>query len=73
MCIGSADGGALKNAQFGLGTGHIWLDEVHCDGSEYFIQQCNHDAFGVNNCVHSEDASVICQRTFLMFCMTQLV
>lgn len=59
---GSADGGALKNAQFGPGSGHIWLDEVQCNGSEYFLQQCQHDSFGVNNCAHDEDAGVICQR-----------
>ncbi len=60
--IGSADGGAIKNAQYGSGIGHIWLDEVSCEGSEYFLQDCNRDAFGVNDCNHHEDASVICQR-----------
>ena len=59
---GVADGGALKEAQFGTGSGHIWLDEIQCEGSEYFLHQCNHDAFGVNDCIHLEDASVICQR-----------
>lgn len=62
LIVGSADGGALTNAQFGLGTGHIWLDHIQCQGSEYFLHQCSHDDFGANDCSHSNDASVICQR-----------
>ncbi len=47
---------------FGLGSGHIWLDDVHCNGSELFIQDCQHLSFGENNCAHFEDASVVCAR-----------
>ena len=59
--VGVADGGNLNQAPFGGGSGHIWLDEVMCEGSEYFLHQCNHDNFGINNCDHNEDAGVICQ------------
>ncbi|XP_075946965.1 uncharacterized protein LOC142948715 [Anarhichas minor] len=52
---------ALSNAAFGEGSGPIWLDDVHCFGHESSITDCRHPAFGVHNCVHSEDASVICE------------
>ncbi|XP_031720465.1 pancreatic secretory granule membrane major glycoprotein GP2 [Anarrhichthys ocellatus] len=52
---------ALSNAAFGQGSGPIWLDDVSCFGNESSITDCRHPAFGVHNCVHSEDASVICE------------
>ncbi|CAN9509905.1 unnamed protein product [Ophioblennius macclurei] len=51
---------ALSNAAFGAGRGPIWLDDVSCSGSESSISDCRHSGFGVHNCGHSEDASVIC-------------
>ncbi|XP_040891432.1 deleted in malignant brain tumors 1 protein-like isoform X4 [Toxotes jaculatrix] len=51
---------APQSAHFGQGSGLIWLDEVTCSGSEPSITDCGHRGFGVHNCGHSEDASVIC-------------
>lgn len=48
--------------RFGSGSNHIWLDDVVCEGTENFIQDCQHSPFGENNCNHQEDAGVICQR-----------
>ena len=52
--------GAPRSARFGAGSGQIWLDNVGCSGNESSIVNCWHMGWGVENCVHSEDASVIC-------------
>ncbi|XP_062243290.1 deleted in malignant brain tumors 1 protein-like [Platichthys flesus] len=51
---------ALQHAAFGQGSGAIWLDDVICSGREPSITDCRHLGFGVHNCGHSEDASIIC-------------
>lgn len=51
---------ALRSAAYGEGTGEIWLDDVDCKGNEPSIFQCGHKGWGIRNCDHSQDASVIC-------------
>ena len=53
---------AVLFAQFGQGTGRILLDNVACRGSEARLINCGHNAIGVHNCIHAEDAGVRCQR-----------
>uniref|UniRef100_A0AAQ6IU90 SRCR domain-containing protein n=1 Tax=Anabas testudineus TaxID=64144 RepID=A0AAQ6IU90_ANATE len=55
---------ALSNAAFGAGSGPIWLDDVVCSGNEAGITECRHLGFGVHNCVHQEDASVVCEGKY---------
>lgn len=55
---------ALRYAHFGQGVDPTWLDEVKCVGNESSINDCSHAGWGVENCVHSEDASVICSGKF---------
>ncbi|XP_056006696.1 deleted in malignant brain tumors 1 protein-like [Ostrea edulis] len=51
---------AFSSAHFGRGSGPIWLDNVHCTGSESSIARCPSNGFGSHNCGHGEDAGVIC-------------
>uniref|UniRef100_S4RSS1 Uncharacterized protein n=1 Tax=Petromyzon marinus TaxID=7757 RepID=S4RSS1_PETMA len=53
---------ALSFAHFGPGNGPIWLDDVQCSGYEHQLSSCQHLPWGRHNCVHQEDASVICSE-----------
>ena len=51
---------AVSYAQFGQGTGRIWLDDVACFGNELTLAECLSSPIGQHNCRHSEDAGVRC-------------
>ena len=59
---------AYHTSQFGQGTGPIWLDDIHCTGTETRLDQCPHNGIGVHNCIHFEDAGVACTSKNMYIC-----
>ncbi|KAM3623818.1 uncharacterized protein V6R79_015879 [Siganus canaliculatus] len=61
------------NSAFGSGSGPIWMDNVYCNGNEPSITDCRHSGFGIHNCGHHEDASVICDGSQTPLQASQLI
>ncbi|XP_035751571.1 scavenger receptor cysteine-rich type 1 protein M130-like, partial [Egretta garzetta] len=49
-----------RGGHFGRGTGPVWRDSFHCNGTEGHLGQCNVTALGASPCSHENDAAVIC-------------
>ncbi|KAM6107488.1 antigen WC1.1-like [Phoenicopterus ruber ruber] len=49
-----------RGGHFGRGTGPVWRDSFHCDGTEAHLGQCPVTALGASPCSHENDAAVIC-------------
>jgi len=56
----SSASSAPHGAVYGQGSGQIWMDDVSCGGGEASLFACGHRGWGVENCSHGEDASVVC-------------
>ena len=52
--------GLFIRQYYGSGSGPIWLDDVQCTGNELSLAECPHRGWGVHNCYHGEDVSIIC-------------
>ena len=51
----------VRRAVFGEGEGEILLDDLRCTGDEATLLDClDQSEIGSHNCVHGEDAGVIC-------------
>jgi len=53
------NGRSLGN-RYGRGSGPIWLDNLHCTGTESQLASCRHNGWGRHNCGHHEDVSIQC-------------
>ena len=56
----SRQGRVIDNV-YAPGNGSIWLD-VKCDGNEESIRDCSHQPWGENDCLHSEDVFIDCNK-----------
>ena len=56
---------ATYTAEFGQGSGPIWMDNVQCTGLENSINECPFNGWGQHNCYHSEDAGVACEGMYV--------
>ena len=50
----------FTGAFFGGAITAIHLDEMNCNGNETMLAACQHAGVGNHNCVHAEDAGVLC-------------
>ena len=52
---------AYGSAQYGQGTGPIWLSRLSCFGNESSLFECGQLSVATKNCTHSNDAAVDCR------------
>ena len=60
-----SSGTAIGSADFGQGSGSIWLDSVTCTGNESTLATCGHLGVGITtDCSHLKDVYITCAGKF---------
>ena len=49
--------------------GPIWIDDLTCNGDERSIVDCSFPGWGINDCSHYEDVSLICASMCVTLCV----
>ena len=55
----------VTNAYYGEGEGQVWLESLHCSGSESQLTDCSFNGFGSSSCTHHEDAGLVCNSKYI--------
>ena len=57
---------AFRNAQFGEGTGPVFLEGLECVGTEMSLLECAMNVpLGISLCDHSDDAGIRCYGMYM--------
>ncbi|XP_025100418.1 deleted in malignant brain tumors 1 protein-like isoform X2 [Pomacea canaliculata] len=56
----STGAAAVSSVVYGAGSGHIFLDELNCKGTETNLEICSNSMFYLNSCKHSNDVGIVC-------------
>uniref|UniRef100_A0A8C4SKS1 Soluble scavenger receptor cysteine-rich domain-containing protein SSC5D n=1 Tax=Erpetoichthys calabaricus TaxID=27687 RepID=A0A8C4SKS1_ERPCA len=51
---------AAVSAEFGEGSGPVWLDDVNCHNYDFTLWDCPSADWGESKCLHRRDAGVVC-------------
>ncbi|NXX73734.1 C163A protein, partial [Urocolius indicus] len=63
VCRQLACGAALqasRSGSYGRASGFIWMDDVHCNGTESALSDCKYGGWGKHDCDQNREAGVIC-------------
>ena len=55
------------------GTGHVWMDDIRCIGTERRLQDCPSQPFGNHNCGHHEDAEATCSSNIIPYTVINIL
>ena len=68
VCTQLGFGASGITADFGAGTGNIFLEKVVCSLSDTVLASCGHFGVGITvQCNHNDDVGIKCDGTYVAF------